>query len=77
MHGFKAHVGADATTALVEHVAVTPANVNATVVLDRMLCLRILARFLPTAPTEARIRQCGPGQGRVAAHRGHSDVGPR
>ena len=28
MHGFKAHVGADATTALVEQVAVTPANVN-------------------------------------------------
>ena len=28
MHGFKAHVGADAATALVERVAVTPANVN-------------------------------------------------
>lgn len=28
VHGFKAHVGADATTALVEKVAVTPANVN-------------------------------------------------
>ena len=28
VHGFKAHVGADATTALVEQVAVTPANVN-------------------------------------------------
>ena len=27
-HGFKAHVGADATTALVEKVAVTPANIN-------------------------------------------------
>jgi len=27
-HGFKAHVGADATTALVERVAITPANVN-------------------------------------------------
>ena len=27
-HGFKAHVGADAATALVEKVAVTPANVN-------------------------------------------------
>jgi IS5 family transposase len=27
--GFKAHVGADADTALVEEVAVTPANVNA------------------------------------------------
>jgi len=28
VHGFKAHVGADATTALVERVSVTPANVN-------------------------------------------------
>jgi IS5 family transposase len=28
VHGFKAHVGADATTALVEKIAVTPANVN-------------------------------------------------
>lgn len=28
VHGFKAHVGADATTALVEKVAITPANIN-------------------------------------------------
>nr|WP_295463249.1 IS5 family transposase [Mesorhizobium sp.] len=28
MHGFKAHVGADADTALVEEVAITPANIN-------------------------------------------------
>lgn len=28
VHGFKAHVGADATTALVEKVFITPANVN-------------------------------------------------
>ena len=28
LHGFKAHVGADAETALVEEIAVTPANVN-------------------------------------------------
>ena len=28
VHGFKAHVGADATTALVERISVTPANVN-------------------------------------------------
>jgi IS5 family transposase len=28
MHGFKAHVGADADTALVEEVAITPANVD-------------------------------------------------
>lgn len=28
VHGFKAHVGADATTALVEKLAITLANVN-------------------------------------------------
>lgn len=28
MHGFKAHVGADATTALVEKISIIPANVN-------------------------------------------------
>lgn len=28
VHGFKAHVGADADTSLVEEVAITPANVN-------------------------------------------------
>lgn len=28
VHGFKAHVGADATSALVERISVTPANVN-------------------------------------------------
>jgi IS5 family transposase len=28
VHGFKAHVGADATTTLVEEVSVTPANIN-------------------------------------------------
>ncbi|WP_245424578.1 transposase [Sinorhizobium sp. BJ1] len=28
VHGFKAHVGADADTALVEEIAVSPANVN-------------------------------------------------
>jgi IS5 family transposase len=28
VHGFKAHVGSDAETALIEEVAVTPANVN-------------------------------------------------
>lgn len=28
VHGVKAHVGADATTALVEQIAITPANIN-------------------------------------------------
>ncbi|MGX5805885.1 transposase [Bradyrhizobium sp. Arg314] len=29
VHGFKAHVGADADTALVEEIAIRPANINA------------------------------------------------
>ncbi len=51
VHGFKAHVGADAETALVEEIAITPANVN-----DgragpvRRRCRRIRARSSPTAP---------------------------
>ncbi|RVN80525.1 IS4/IS5 family transposase [Sinorhizobium meliloti] len=28
VHGFKAHIGADADTALVEEIAITPANIN-------------------------------------------------
>ncbi|MBS4076627.1 IS5 family transposase [Ameyamaea chiangmaiensis] len=28
VHGYKAHVGADATTALVERISITPANIN-------------------------------------------------
>lgn len=28
VHGFKAHVGADATTSLVEKISITPANIN-------------------------------------------------
>jgi hypothetical protein len=49
VYGFKAHVGRGCEQALVEQVAVTPAT------LDRMLCLMILARCLPTAPIAARL----------------------
>lgn len=48
VHGFKAHVGADADTALVEEVAITPASMTARPVLRR--CRTILVRFSPTAP---------------------------
>ncbi len=69
VHGFKAHVGADASTALVEQVAVTPANVNDgragpdALPEDPGVCRQCLSR--------RAFRQCGSGQGRVAAHRGH------
>ncbi len=69
VHGFNAHVSMDPSTASVEQVAVTPANVN-----DGRtgpdVCLRILARRLPTAPIEARIRNAVRAKGgflRIAA----------
>ena len=52
VHGFKAHVGADADTALVEEIAITSANI-----IDGraapMRCPMIPARYLPTAPIAA------------------------
>ncbi len=57
VHGYKAHVGADADTALVEEIAVTPARDKCvafalTSTMARpalMLCLTIQAMFTPTA----------------------------
>jgi IS5 family transposase len=78
VHGFKAHVGADATTALVEQVAVTPANVY-----DG----RAGPDALPEDPGEVFADSAYRGThfgnavrakgGRVTAHRRHSAVGPR
>lgn len=47
VHGFKAHVGADTDTALVEEIAVTPANINdgkAVLMRSRI----VLVTFMPT-----------------------------
>ena len=63
-HRFKAHVGADADTALVERIAVTPANVNDGVPVPRR-CPMIPARSLPTAPIEGRTL-VGPSVPRAA-----------
>lgn len=72
IHGFKAHVGADADTAIVEDIAVTPANINdGRAGPDR--CPRIQARSLPTAPvagatfaTQFAPRAASPGLSRPA-----------
>ena len=65
VHGFKAHVGADATTALVEQVAVTPANVN-----DGRAGPEALLKCSPTVPIAVltSARPFAPG----AAHRASS-----
>ena len=47
VHGFKAHVGADADTVLIEEVAVTPANIN-----DGRAGPDALPDALPDAPGE-------------------------
>lgn len=83
VHGFKAHVGADATTALVEKIAITPANVN-----DG----RAGPDALPDDPGEVfvgsayrgnhflsgkSLRRRGSGQRRHAAHCRDRHVGAR
>ena len=50
IYGFKAHVTADADTALVEELTIIPGNVNDGV-LAPPSCRTILARFTPIAPT--------------------------
>jgi IS5 family transposase len=77
VHGFKAHVGADADTALVEEIAITPVNIN-----DG----KAGPDALPDDPGEVFVcrqrlsRQsfwrCGPCQGRHAAYCRHRHVGP-
>lgn len=62
VHGFKAHVGADATTALVEKISITPANINdGRAGPDALPDNR--ARCLPIAPIGDRIsvKPCAPG----------------
>ena len=77
VHGFKAHVGADADTALVEEIDITPANGNDgragpdTLPPGARRCLRRqrLSRS-PLRPGHSRKR-------RSTTHHRHSDVGPR
>ena len=61
VHGFKAHVGADADTALIEEVAITSANINVAEQAPKR-CPTILVRCLPTAPIAATtsVTLCGP-----------------
>jgi Transposase DDE domain len=54
VHGFKAHVGADAETALIEEVAVTPANVNDGKAGPK-LCPTAPAKYSPTTRIAATI----------------------
>jgi IS5 family transposase len=53
IHGFKAHVAADADTALVEDLVVTPGNVPMAAPAERP-CRRARVMFMPTAPTADR-----------------------
>jgi IS5 family transposase len=74
VHGFKAHVGADADTALVEEIAITPANIN-----DG----KAGPDALPDDPGEVfadsayrrPFQRCRAHAGWHAAHRRHRDVG--
>ena len=68
IHGFKAHVGADANTALVEEGAVTrPTSMTARPA--PMLCRTNRARCSPTALIGARLseRRCAPREARCAS----------
>ena len=72
VHGFKAHVWADATTALVEKVSVTPTNVNdgravAQVHFTAIDCK--LKRSLNILPTKGELDQ--RGQQRRSTHSSH------
>ncbi len=65
------------STALVDQIAVTPANVYDGWAGPDALPEDPGEVFCRQRLSRRAFRQCGSGQGRVAAHRGHSDVGPR
>lgn len=71
MHGFKAHVGADADTAIVEAIDLTPANMNDGLAGRSRRGLR--GQRLPWTTFSRR----GSREGRNAARSGDGDVGPR
>ena len=79
VHGFKAHVGADADTVLIEEVAVTPANIN-----DGRAGPDALPDALPDAPGEvfadsayrgAHFREAVRAKGGTRAYRRYRHVG--
>jgi len=76
VYGFSAHVGADASRALVEQVSMTAANVNDGRAV-RTRCRMTPARCLPAAISWFAFRRRRSGQGRFAAHRRHRNVGLR
>ena len=73
VYGFKAHVGADADTALIEEVVVTPANINDGRAGGAARCARrgLRRQCLSRRP----LPRGGPRQGRNAAHRRDRHVG--
>jgi len=76
VHGFRARVGADADAALVEEVAITPANVNDDKA-GRLLFPTILARPSPTALSGTAFSRRRPCERRQAAHHRDRHVGTR
>ena len=77
VHGFKAHVGADASTALVEKISVTPANVNDGRAGPDALPDEPGDVFADSAYRGLAFWRCRSGQRWDAACRRHRDVGPR
>ena len=77
VHGFKAHVGADAETALVEEIAVTPANVNDGKAGSDALPADPGDVFADSALPRPALRRCRSREGRHAAHCRHRHVGSR
>ena len=75
IHGFKAHVGADADTAIVEEVAVTPGNANDGRAGPGALPNDSGEVYADNAYRGLVLRIGGPRQGRLAAGRAHRGVG--
>ena len=76
VHGFKAHVGADADTALVEEVAITPANVNDGKAGPDALPDEPGAVFADSAYRGQAVREAVRDKGRLPTSRRHRHVGP-
>ena len=77
VHGFKAHVGADADTALVEEVSVTSANINDGKAGPEALPDNPGEVFADSAYRGNHFREARSCQGRHSPDRRHRHVGPR